>query len=463
MTVIELKFLAGRYHGTGWGRHVNEGLGEWPPSPYRLVRAMYDAWKRKCSYMDESEVRPVFAALAKQAPIFYLPQAVAAHTRSYLNSNNEDSSRKALIFDGFISLPKHSACFLQWDVDLPYQERQKLGLLLSSLNYLGRSESWVEAKLADAGIGTYVWRPLESDCIASEVTQVACPVPVSEYKLKKPDWLEALAFSSGAVQKMRISGPPAMRYVPYSMPEEAVTTWLPTRSTPPKRRVSAAILELSGKVLPRVGDTVRVAERVRGRLMRYFEERCGADRIPSMVHGKAVDGSPLKDHSHLFILPRANRLGRIDHVLIYTEAPGGFVGGLDDAIGRVHVIRWLDSIRCVASWAGRAEDRAIRPMSEKVKSSTPFVTVRHWRKGRGEIQDFIKEELRRECCNRHLPEPISVRLMEMPRQLLDFRRNREGERSLRGYAAEIQFPEPVHAPFSLGYASHFGLGQFEAS
>ena len=47
MTVIELHFLAGRYHSTPWGRHVNEGQPEWPPSPLRLLRALYDAWRRK--------------------------------------------------------------------------------------------------------------------------------------------------------------------------------------------------------------------------------------------------------------------------------------------------------------------------------------------------------------------------------------------------------------------------------
>jgi hypothetical protein len=47
VVVIELRFLTGRFHATPWGRNVNEGVPEWPPSPYRLLRALYDAWKRK--------------------------------------------------------------------------------------------------------------------------------------------------------------------------------------------------------------------------------------------------------------------------------------------------------------------------------------------------------------------------------------------------------------------------------
>jgi len=457
MTAIELQFLANRYHGTAWGRHINEGVGEWPPSPYRLLRAMYDAWKRKCSDLSEDDVRAVFEALAKQPPEFHVPQVVEAHTRSYLNSNTENPSDKALIFDGFVVLPKDARCFLHWDVDLGAMERRNLQALLGSLNYLGRSESWIEARLADAVSGRFVWRPLGNNAKAGNMVRIACPLPASEYKLKQPCWLDALAYSSSSVLKQKISGPPAMRYVPYEAPEDGITTWLPVHAPKRKGYVSAAILELSGKVLPGVRDTVRVAERVRGRLMRYFELKDNG-RIPQMVHGKDEDGTPLKDHSHLFILPRGNRLGRIDHVLIYTESADGFVEGLLEAVAKVHTIRWIESIRCVASWVGRAEDREIRPMTSKVKSSTPFVTVRHWRKGR---HHFLEDEIRRECKHRYLPKPVAVRRVEMP-TLLRFRRNRDTETSRPGYAVEIDFPEPVQTPFSLGYASHFGLGQFEA-
>src|SRR5437867_3663314 len=35
-----LRFPGRRYHATPWGHHVNEGLIEWPPSPWRLLRAL---------------------------------------------------------------------------------------------------------------------------------------------------------------------------------------------------------------------------------------------------------------------------------------------------------------------------------------------------------------------------------------------------------------------------------------
>ena len=39
MLLIEIHSPAGRFHATPWGRHVNEGAVEWPPSPWRFLRA----------------------------------------------------------------------------------------------------------------------------------------------------------------------------------------------------------------------------------------------------------------------------------------------------------------------------------------------------------------------------------------------------------------------------------------
>ncbi|HXF72700.1 MAG TPA: type I-U CRISPR-associated protein Cas5/Cas6, partial [Actinomycetota bacterium] len=39
-TAISVRLISGRFHATPWGRHVNEAALEWPPSPWRLVRAV---------------------------------------------------------------------------------------------------------------------------------------------------------------------------------------------------------------------------------------------------------------------------------------------------------------------------------------------------------------------------------------------------------------------------------------
>lgn len=60
MPTLKLRFPGGRYHATPWGHHVNEGLIEWPPSPWRLLRALI-----ACGFTTQhwSEVPPLARSL----------------------------------------------------------------------------------------------------------------------------------------------------------------------------------------------------------------------------------------------------------------------------------------------------------------------------------------------------------------------------------------------------------------
>jgi CRISPR-associated protein Csb2 len=253
-----------------------------------------------------------------------------------------------------------------------------------------------------------------------------------------------------------------MRSVPYSIERGAVTTWLPARKKP-SLSASAAVLELHAPVLPRITDAIWIAERFRGRLMRYFENRKPPIPIPPLVHGKGEDGLPSRDHSQLFILPQANKLGRIDSLYVFTRHPHGFDTDVRDAITAVKGLAWMDEIRVTPVWVGSAADRTFRPGKQVVASATPFVTVRHWRKGRGTMDEFLEREVVRECRHHGLPRPRRIEPIEFVGGInpVKFRKYRDGDPSRKGYGFRLEFDEPVPAPFSLGYACHFGLGQFK--
>src|SRR5947209_1090918 len=103
MTVLELRFLAGRYHATPWGRHVNEGAVEWPPSPWRIVRALIATWYLKAQEIPEETVRSLVNALSTP-PRFHLPRASTSHTRHYMPYNEGKNEKTTKVFDTFIHL-----------------------------------------------------------------------------------------------------------------------------------------------------------------------------------------------------------------------------------------------------------------------------------------------------------------------------------------------------------------------
>ena len=471
MLTISLKFPGGRYHATPWGRHVNEAVPEWPPSPYRLLRALYDVWKRKLPEWDADRVEPLLDLLGSDAPRFLLPAAGASHTRSYLHKNTEDPTGKTLIFDGFVAVHPNSDVMMHWpDVELTPGQQEDLRTMLGLLNFLGRSESWVDASLEQAIVESNCLPANESDQ-NGELVDVACAIPRAEFvpqkkKVAPRDWIEALTCSTTQMLKDRVSAPPAMISVSYVLRTDALEAPPARLSRELHTQVMAVLYSLSGSPLPRVDSTLEISEQIRVRLMGIHKKLMSDD--PSQVSwkfsGHDSEGKALKGHRHCFVLPYSERQNeRIDHVLVRCREP--FDRNELLALRRLTRLwqpKGKPDVRCVAV-AATAAERILR-RNKIVESTTPFVPPRHYRQGRGDFRDWLKREVERECANHGLPAP-KVEFLKRgidKRAWHHFRRNRRGEAPRYGIGFRLTFQSPVLAPFSLGYGCHLGLGQFHA-
>ena len=167
MICLEFRFLTGRFHATPWGRHANEGAIEWPPSPWRICRALLATGFNRLGWAGPDdlppEARSLFDKLAAVSPAYDLPPANGAHTRHYMpddkfaaktkeqKANNELASLGSdLTFDTFAQVgrdPDRDVLRVFWDVELD-DERALLSRLLEALPYLGRAEAWVAASLS---------------------------------------------------------------------------------------------------------------------------------------------------------------------------------------------------------------------------------------------------------------------------------------------------------------------------
>src|SRR5262245_43173631 len=116
--IIKLTFPGGRYHATPWGRHVNEGVPEWPPSPWRLLRALAAVWKRTCPDFSENQIHHLLEDLV-HPPQFQLPLFRVAHTRHYMPWEKKGPADRTLVFDTFVAVGRHDPLFIGWpDVNL---------------------------------------------------------------------------------------------------------------------------------------------------------------------------------------------------------------------------------------------------------------------------------------------------------------------------------------------------------
>jgi CRISPR-associated protein Csb2 len=543
MIAIALKFLAGRYHATPWGRHVNEGAIEWPPSPWRILRALVATWKRTLTDLPQEQVEPILRALA-EPPEFLLPPASTGHTRHFMpwDKNwkpNEPDKAKTLVFDTFVAVSRESPVRVRWpNTSLDGAQRDALTCLLRNLNTLGRSESWCEAELVD-GVGNPDWhvcRPLRGDAPAKhEIVRVLCPDPASTFSndmfIRKitrqrggksvekaervvtydPDW--HLCAETLWLHNEKWSDPPGSRWVPYTRPRDCfkIEPKARPRRTVDRLRIQVVRYALDSAVLPLVTETLPVAEVARRTLMGIYgrlvwKRLQGEAPYPlepalrprtEVFSGKDAAGDRLNGHCHAYYFPTdEDGDDRLDHLTIYAE--GGFGSDERRALDRLHGLRmgWEGEarhpLRLLLLGMGACDEYSPGPlqMSKTWESATPYLATRYAKtRGRNRInlrspearaaylQDDLRAQLavvRPDLMSEGAP-TVSIEPLWDNNQCfkigdrwrpIEFKRYRrkasdDGGRRLAG-AFRLTFRQPVRGPITLGWSSHFGMGQFAA-
>lgn len=462
MIGIELSFPTGRFHATPWGRNVNEGVPEWPPSSYRLARALVDVWSRKARDLPEGRFLRVLRLLGRP-PLYALPPVRFHHIRFWQSSNEKNPSKRQLIFDPFATCGEERV-LMAFEAEATTEAADDLQQLLSMLAFFGRSESWVQARAVDC-LEEREWNCFPFDEAGpGNTARVAC-FDFPEDK-NGPDCLSSLATTTEELLSKGRDRPDCFRWVHYSLPGNSEETIFLGKGRT-RKKVRSALYALSSKVLPLVEETLPLAERVRSYLMGIHKRLAGGDpaRVSPRFSGKNSTGAPLHGHRHAFFQPLdIDGDGRIDHLLVHGREP------FDEL-----EITALDELREVWQTGGRPDlEFVLMNLGECVpgnrskywRSATPFVTTRHHRKGRGTREEWIVAELLREFDAHGIPRPVSVELTgEVPgnrpgRGWWSFTRNRKEGQVFPGYGFRVRFDEPREGYFSLGALCHFGLGLF---
>ncbi|MDP2832017.1 MAG: type I-U CRISPR-associated protein Csb2 [Pseudomonadota bacterium] len=515
MLTLSFTFPAGRYHGTPWGRHVNEADVAWPPDLWRLTRAFIATWHRKLdpAKYPRERLAELLATLAEEAPHYALPEAVHFHTRHYMPVRDKPS----LIFDAFAQVGREAALIAHWpNASLDAAQAELLDVLLNAIGYLGRAESWVDAKRLDAWPGVCDCYPSEQ-ALDPETGEVGDLVPLwlpqtpagyaavnaelreaamvreraeiqqkrakavadgntgnlpDPEKAKLPavinatlpaDWLAAISLDTGELQAAGWSAPPAARQMYYLRRKNALRFMAsaPAVSRPHQAdKITTARYALYARPLPRITDAVRVGETLRMALMGRARRLFG-DAIPASLSGHDLPEG--NRHGHAFFLPEANKDGRIDHLIVH--APDGFDAQAQVALVELKSIHTSEGAEWRLLLEGLGETRAFQEsvalrIATVWRSATPYLHPWHNKKSFG-----VVEQIARECRLRGLPEPVAVEwLPDAKPRALDFRRFRSkrglSQPDRQGCFLKLVFAEPVAGPLALGFGCHFGLGLF---
>lgn len=448
MPTIEIAFPAGRYHATPWGHHVNEGQIEWPPCPWRLLRALIAAGFNTQGWTEIPDTaRSLIEKLASTLPEYELPDISLAHSRHYMPTGelSKGTERTTLVLDTWANIEtpavNDAEMRVRWDCELSRSESELFGRLVEAVGYLGRSESWIDARVIDDvnfdqqrqavphREGMYPGPSWEQILLTAPVApatyqqwrqdrveQALKELPLPEGKKKPPkaiqkkrdaavapyptDLLECLQKDTNWWKKeYNWSQPPGSQRVLYWRPSDAlqVATPQPRQSKRKEHRVEAMLLALSTpsrnkSALPHVSRTLPQAELIHraivGRAGRGREINC-----PELT-GKNEAGQPLQDgHRHAHILPLdLDGDQHLDHILIY--APMGLGSRAQSAIRGLKRTWTKGGVNLQVSFIGAGCVKQLRILHESLSqgieailgpiegsrvwiSQTPFVPPRH--------------------------------------------------------------------------------------
>ena len=352
---VALNFPAGRFHATPWGHHVNEGLPEWPPSPWRLLRSLVAVWKRKLPHLSREMLEALLSELMKKEPAFYLPPATLGHARHWMPLDSTDESKRTKVFDAFISLSHDAEVVFHWaDANLT-GGRQTLALLLSQLGYFGRAESWCAARLLSEFDARRINCAPGSAEAGQESVRVLTANPTTwnewaftDKKIIRPDPPWNLLAETADLHLERWSDPPGSKWVSYARPTDAFAPQQTARKEVSMlssgRTFTVARYALDATVLPLVSETLPLAELARTAVLCHFDlqhPRRDGEELPP--HSEALSGkTPLKEHrkrhDHAYYLPTdEDGDGRIDHLTIWADM--GFKAS--EELAALDALRWL--------------------------------------------------------------------------------------------------------------------------
>ncbi len=475
-TTLSIEFPFGRYHATPWNQGPNSGDVEWPPSPWRLFRALIAVGHTRCPDVTPESIDSLLTELGN--PDAYLAGELSVgSTRHYMPDiahSSKEAGHTDLVLDAFGVSSGPLTVKIHWDRTLTECSERTLRMLADRLPYLGRSESICTAKLDD-----HEHRP-DSRWWRKGITG-------DDFEFKAllgvdgPPVRSQLEATTTAARKRGDVYPAGSVLVSYGRRRLVASSTAVQPHTP---TVTAIQFQLVSSVPVRMRSAIVLADTCHAALRKQLDTAQKASL--ELLVGRDGENARSNQHDHTHVLVHPGIIG--DHPvdaaaaadLLILWIPSGITGELAQSIirqlRRVRTSRddladQLPEQRLLLVGVGTLDSvlpEALSRTSTRWRSLTPYLPVRH-RHRRQTEHEHIATDVAKECSYRGLPEVASIDVIESTeaaRNLSQFRRYRVKEhmsQRRRGAYLEIEFKEALTRPGQavvLGQLSHFGFGWF---
>ena len=498
--VLRQSFLLGRFHATPWRVNpFDDPVGEWPPSPWRFVRAVVARWyqwrREVIGTWDEAELNSLIRALCNSDYGFRLPANSwrGASWRQYhpvefgWNPKNADRSAvrsysTSLVQDNSWCVPPGEAGEILWFIEGGHWTPDLTDVVINCvkrISYFGRAESSTEFRRIENTSASPNCELREAP--ASGTVSVLVPQrDAARFDIERvtENPLAARNIPQGArVMYARRPQRPPVHEKPHRRPTQPESNLIQLAlgwAVPPEPRAFVRLTARFRSAVLRELICIKTSGKTRTWSAASVSVR---SQIAEMI-GKDAQGVPLQGprrHTEFFAWGEGAAPTRL---LIWRQSrPFGEDERFAILEAAASEISWAAAGHDADSWKIKLLplDAAVPPPSgfdgkphNRWISLTPYVPPRHHlRGGKPRVAESIENQIRRELGLRGVPGAESVELdvfgppewvaVHIPRRgAAD--RPFLGDR--RGHRLKIKFEEPVIGPLRLGHSASFGLGLF---
>ena len=496
--VLRQEFPLGRFHATPWRVNpFDDPHGEWPPSPWRLVRAVTARWyqwvREAEGKFHVAQLEKLQRALCTSTYSFHLPPGArrGIPLRQYQPTEfgwNPKEKKKAgtrsygtsLVQDNYWCVPPEAPVwwFIEGD-DWTDEVRVLLAKCVERITYFGRAETLTRIRVVPLTDEIPQPNCTLADKRTAGAVSVLCPL--------KEATCEDIERTTDNPEAVKRSVPPGAQWLYAVRPPRPAAR---ERRRMPEHRPDCHLMQfaIGWNVAPERRAIVRLTARFRGAVLRELlrlktgdhsvtwatAARDVREAVADMT-GKDANGDALKSHRHTEFLVWCE--DRQPTRLLVWRGSRGFDADEQEAIlvAAAREVSWAQAGPDSDEWKVRLVplDCAVPPppgfdgQAWRVwQSVTPYVPPRHYlRGGKVRPRESIPEQIRREVQQRGLAPDVEVELKGTPQWVSVHVPRREAHRCAfigerRGQMVRLRFQSPVIGPIRLGHSSSFGLGLF---
>ena len=442
MTIIQLRFPWGRYYAHPWGINPSRlREPEWPPSPWRFLRALVSAWYRSNPGQSPSDdCRELIEDLSRGLPEIGVGKVTFGQTVHFQpNYGSADKKKQARAEYHPTRHENHFAAvatpvYFRWkELSLPQKQQKQrnlLAALLTNITYFGRADSICFAELCDQlpdefDIGWCISK--DGRKISSTCRDVFCPNPedfrVTDLWERRADNrpLENTDAPPHLVDRLLATDMKAdgARWISYQMPEGWPHRWIVRTPRRSMKKVEVSISEgskvthylqfsLQCRVPIPPKFIVPLSEDFRKKLASQLRKIHGTEATSFALFGHHNDRPEdlTGDHQHAFYLPTGKKHDPNGFLTdLHIWCPYGFTEAEVLVLQRVTRLDWGSGrypVRSVLIEMSKQPSEDVlfatsnSPPARIWRSTSPFVPPRYFFRGGKNSKVKLKEKDRPE-------------------------------------------------------------------